>query len=1065
MSVTDRGPSAALDPTQERVVAHRDGVLVAQGAPGTGKTTVLVRHVQQRISAGLAPDHCLVIAPTRQSASRVRTAIARGLGATHTQPLARTAASLAFAVLRLAAARADEPAPRLISGAEQDAVLRELLAGHEESGTGPSWPPDLELARRTTGFRDQLRDLLMRAVEHGVGRADLEHLSRVHGRPEWACAGEVLEEYDQVTALADPGSYDPAWICTAAAGLLEGDESLRAVVHERVSFVGVDDAQELTASAARLLDVVRPAGVDSVLVGDPDAAVLGFRGAVPGAFLELGERWAGEAGPARETLGVRHGTSGAVGEVVDRVAQRIGLVGDARHRGPISGDEQGTGSVRITRSAAQEASLVARWLRHAHLVEGVPWQELSVIARSVQQQDAVRRALASGGVPVRVDRSSVPIGSDPAARPLLLALDIVTREAPGVGPGWSVDPEEALELLQSPLGGMDPVGLRRLRRSLRGAELAAGGLRRADDLVALRVNDPDLRSAAPADLPPELAPVARVGRLLDAGREAVVRGGSTPGRGEGSGQAVTGPDEIVWALWSASGLAASWSRQAAGGGALGARADRDLDAVLVLFEAAESYAERLPGAQPRSFLDSVRSAELAADTLVQGARRTEAVEVLTPHAAAGRRWRRVAVVGVQDGIWPDLRLRDTLLGAEALVSAVHGRPVAGPEAWRAAQAAVRADELRQFHVAVSRPTEGLLVTAVASTDDQPSGLLDLVEPGFRERPPAEVPPPMTLRGLVAELRRAAVRSHREGDRSTRDAAVGLLRRLAVEDVPGADPAAWWTLRETSSTAPVRPEGPVRVSPSRLQTFRDCELRWFLTSRGAETGEAFRAELGTLVHDIVAHTPDASVPELTAELDRRWDDLGLVEGWVSERAQQDARRMLERYADYVARARAAGRELVGSELDLSVLLGAADDQDRERGRDARLVGAVDRLERTSEGALVVADLKTGSTPVPKADVEQHAQLAAYQVAVTEGAFGELGSRSGGARLVQLGASGAVEQAQPPLGEADDPAHARRTIREAAAGMAGAGFTARDLERRCRRCPARFACPLQPEGASR
>ena len=91
--------------------------------------------------------------------------------------------------------------------------------------------------------------------------------------------------------------------------------------------------------------------------------------------------------------------------------------------------------------------------------------------------------------------------------------------------------------------------------------------------------------------------------------------------------------------------------------------------------------------------------------------------------------------------------------------------------------------------------------------------------------------------------------------------------------------------------------------------------------------------------------------------------------------------------------------------------------------------------------------------------------AAQVAVTEGAFGELGSRSGGARLVQLGASGAVEQAQPPLAEADDPAQARRTIREAAAGMAGAGFTARDLERRCRRCPARFACPLQPEGASR
>ncbi|WP_010147938.1 ATP-dependent helicase [Serinicoccus profundi] len=1058
-----RHGDAVDDPDQRSAIEHRGGVLLVLGAPGTGRTSVLIQHVQARLRQGLAPDRCLVIAPTRQAAGRLRAAVGHGLQATHTEPLARTAASLAFSVLRIAAARDGEPLPRLISGAEQDAVLRELLAGHEASGTGPRWPVELDQARRTDGFRGQLRDLLMRAVEHGVGREDLELLAQRHDRPEWACAGELLEEYDQVTALSEPGSYDPAWICTAAADALEVDDELRSLVHARVGFVAVDDAQELTASAARLLDAVRGPGTDALLAGDPDAAVLGFRGAVPGRFLELAERWSGTDRPSTITLRTRHGVSAAVGAVADRVAERIGVVGGAGHRRPAAGPAAGAAWVRLTRGAAQEAALVARWLRHAHLIDGVPWQELAVVARSRAQQETIRRALSSGGVPVRVDRSSVPLGSDPAVAPLLLALDVVTRGADD-DPKWSVGPDDAVELVSSPLGGLDPVGLRRLRRRLRAQELADGGRRGADELLALRLSDPDLRRQAADEVASELEPLRRVALVLQAGRDVVVDEPAVGPHLESptAGQGASGPDAILWALWSQSGLARSWARQALAGGALGARADRDLDAVLVLFAAAEAHVERRPGSRARSFLDSVRGATVAADTLVVGAQRTEAVEILTPHAAAGRRWSRVAVVGVQEGVWPDLRLRDTLLGAQALVAAIEGRPVSGTQAWRQAQAAVRSDELRQFHLAVTRARDELLVTATSSTDDQPSGLLDLVDPDFRDHPPVDVPAPMTLRGVAGELRRAAVQAQRQGDLRTRDAALDQLLRLADEGVPGADPLRWWDLRDVSSAAALRPQGPVRVSPSRLQTFLDCELRWFLTSRGAETGEAAGAALGTLVHEVVAESPDAPVADLVAELDRRWPDLGLVDGWVSDRRRADAHRMVERYTSYVRDARDAGRELVGVELDLSVSLPAGEG---EGSREARLAGAVDRLERDADGGLVVADLKTGSTPVPRADVARHAQLAAYQVAVTHGAFPDLGTTSAGARLVQLGTSGSVEQAQEPLTDSEDLDWALTTIQQAASGMAGAQFTATDLARRCRRCPARFACPLQPEGSQR
>jgi RecB family exonuclease len=675
---------------------------------------------------------------------------------------------------------------------------------------------------------------------------------------------------------------------------------------------------------------------------------------------------------------------------------------------------------------------------------------MAVIARSGAQQEAVRRALASGGVPVRVDRAGLPLGQDPAVTPLLVAFDVVTRD-PEVP--WRASAEEVVTLVTSQLGGVDPVHLRRLRRRLRAGELADGGQRSADEVLADRLSEPGLTATSPADLHPDLAPLVRVARMLEAGRAALT-GGEPAGTAE----------DVLWALWDSSGLAQAWTRQALAGGALGARADRDLDAVLVLFGAAESYVERLPGSRPRSFLDHVRSAEVAADTLVVGARTGPAVEVLTPQASAGRQWRHVAVVGVQDGVWPDLRLRDTLLGSEALVAALRGLPVAGPESVRAAQAQVRSDELRQFHVAVSRASERLLVTAVASTEDQPSSFLALVDPEHQARPAVEVQPALTLRGLVGQLRREAVSAQRAGDPARRDAAVDTLLLLAEADVNGARTDGWWDARDLSTEAPVTPEGAVRVSPSRVQTFLECPLQWFLTSRGAESGDAVRAEIGTLVHDVVAHDPGGAREQLTAELERRWPELGLRPGWVADRQLREAREMIDRYVRYVQEAQAAGRELVGTELELRVTVRP---DELSGSRDVQLAGQVDRLERDPDGNLVVLDLKTSRTKPAAAEIARHAQLGSYQVAVEEGAFDQLapGARSGGAQLVQLGSgSRATTQAQPPVTDDEDPRWARTMLLQAGEGMAGSTFPAR-VGPACRTCSARFSCPMQPEGQGR
>ena len=214
-----------LDAVQAEAVAHRGGVLRVLGGPGTGKTTTAIEVVVGRVEAGEAqPDQCLVLTSSRLAAAELRQRVTARLNRTSTEALARTHQSFGFGILRQAAALRGDPAPRLLSGPEQDVILRDLLAGHASGETsGPRWPERVLAALPTRGFRAELRDLLMRAVENGLEAADLARLGREHGREEWVAAAAVLAEYDEVTALSAPGAYDPAWILGAAAVLLDYD--------------------------------------------------------------------------------------------------------------------------------------------------------------------------------------------------------------------------------------------------------------------------------------------------------------------------------------------------------------------------------------------------------------------------------------------------------------------------------------------------------------------------------------------------------------------------------------------------------------------------------------------------------------------------------------------------------------------------------------------------------------------------------------------------------------------------------------------------------------------------
>ncbi|MFG1897044.1 ATP-dependent helicase [Micromonospora zamorensis] len=1102
------GSGWRVDPVQAEVVGHTDGPMLVLGGPGTGKTSTLVEAVAARVTEGVDPERILVLTFGRRGATalrqRIEARIAQDGHRVLREPLVRTFPAYAFGLLRRAAAERGEPSPRLLTGPEQDLIIRELLnvVGEEPEDDPVGWPTDLRPALRTRAFAGQLRDLLMRAAERGVGPVDLARLGEKLGREDWPAAARFLREYVAVLALRDVSNrgsiaYDPAELVRAATGLLRDDEELLAAERRRLTHVYLDELADTDPAQVELLSVIAGGGKSLVAFADPDSSTYAFRGADPAGVATFPHRFRTASGaPAAQVLLT---TSYRAGPGLLAAIARLGrrLRGPAAHRRlhPLPDAPPGVVEVHTFRSATSEAAWLAHTLRSAHLLDGVPWSRMAVLVRSTALQlPTLRRALHAAGVPTVVHGEDLPLHLQPAVAPLLLLLRCALEPA-------RLDEEAAVALLHSPLGGADPLAERRLRQGLRALALAGGDRRPSGELIVEALRDPteladiDRRWAEPAQA---------VAGLLATARDAAAQPGATA-------------EDVLWAVWDASGLAERWAgaiiqgRPAAGEGDLARRrraeaADRDLDAVLVLFDAAARFTDRLPGARTEVFLDHVLAQDLPADTIAPTADRGAAVRLLTAHAAKGLEWDLVAVAGVQEGIWPDLRLRGSLLGSERLVDVLAGRSAGGAAVANVVgqTSALLDEERRLFHVAISRARHRLLVSAVASAavggddhEEQPSRFLHELgptapptpppgpptpptpPPGPRTGPPSGEPsgatgedgdgepdrpgalpvtrPPraLTLPALVAELRTAITDPAAPAAR--RRAAAAELARLAAAGVPGAHPDDWWGLRGLSDDRPLVDEGkPVRVTPSAMESALRCSLRWLLERHGGSGPTSTAQGVGNLVHAAAMLAEDASADRgaLLDYVAARFDAIELAARWMAGPERERAEAMVDKLLRWLA---TNPRRLLAIEHEFAVRL---DDPNRP----VDLTGRVDRLEVDEAGRLVVIDLKTGkSTAVTGAELAEHPQLGAYQAAVEAGAFAEFGDESGGAALVQLGTSAkdAREQNQPAPGEGPAAGWATALVRRTADTMAAATFAA-VANSKCRVCPVRTSCPVSGQG---
>nr|WP_240979437.1 ATP-dependent DNA helicase [Streptomyces sp. HNM0574] len=1089
----------ALDARQRAVVDHDGGPLLVLAGPGTGKTTTLVEAVTARVRAGTDPERILVLTFSRKAAADLRHRMATrlaGTGPVATPPQATTFHAYCYALVRAhqESDRSAEPL-RLLSGPEQDLYIRELLEGQldlaHENRSGTAWPDELRACLTTRGFADEVRAVLARSRELGLGPDELGTFARRSGRPDWTAAADFLAEYLDV--IDAQGVLDYAELVHRAV-LLAEHEPTAARLRESYDAVYVDEYQDTDPSQVRLLRALaghdptgparRGAGARTLVAfGDPDQSIYAFRGADVNGILDFPHRFprpTGEPAPVEVLRTNRRSRAAllAAGRELTRRMPLTRLPADAvrAHRELTATRPGGRVEAYTYPTAGAELDNIADTLRRAHLEDDVPWGDMAVLVRAGGRTiPSVRRALTSAGVPVDVDGDDVPLRHEPAVAPLLTALKYAAGAAADTRPGNDTDApappdaETALTLLASPLGGMDATDLRRLGRALRDEQRAAGTPvpEPSDTLLARALAEP---GRLVAHDPAYARGAQQLATLLRKTRELLDGGGTA--------------EEALWLLWDGTGWPQRLERAALRGGAAGRNADRDLDAVLALFAAAARAEERGGGRGVLNFLEEVDAQDIAADTRTARAPRPDAVRLMTAHRAKGLEWRLVVVAGVQEGLWPDLRRRGSLLEADRIGRDGLAEPLP--------PGALLTEERRLFYVAVTRAAERLVVTAVqaqADDGDQPSRFL--TELGITPRAVSSRPArPLSVAALVAELRATTVDP--AATPALRTAAAQRLARLAAlrDDeghplVPAAHPQRWWGLNEpTRSEMPLRDrDRPVTLSGSALdQLARTCSLQWFLAREvKADTPATAAQGFGNVVHVLADEVASGSTPAdlsvLMERLDAVWDGLAFDAPWKSRQEKDSARAALERFLRWHVMER-DGRRAVGSEHEFDVTLDAGEHQ-------VRIRGSVDRIETDTQGRAYVVDFKTGRNKPTAADVAHHPQLAVYQLALREGAADGLfdGHRPepGGAELVhlRLGAPRrdggetlpAVQRQEPwqetgegetpPPDGPDDGAWVGDLLADAATRVLDERFTPSPGQH-CTHCTFRAACSALPEG---
>ncbi|MGH2379323.1 MAG: ATP-dependent helicase [Candidatus Limnocylindria bacterium] len=581
---------------------------------------------RERLAAGLDPEQLRAV-----SAAKGAVCVIAGAGSGKTRVLTHRAAWMA-SVEGLAAERVlavaftneavEEMRGRLRALVGAEAAAEMVLATFHAAAWRLCVRPYRALYPRPITVIYSAEDAVS-ACRRALRDAGLEDSPReVLGRIAWAKAqGIAPSELESSGAggartaavwrryralLRSAGALDFEDLLAAAVWLLSERAEVRRAVSGRFDAVLVDEYQDASPLQHRLVELIAPPGANLTVVGDDDQALFGFRGGDARSLRGFDRTF---AGARRLTLGRNYRSREAIVSAAARlIAHNPGRPAKAL-RAVSAG---GRAEFRRFADEAAEAEGVAAWIE-ARLEAGTRPEELAVLARTSRYLGRVEQLLVARRIAYRVlGRRRL---TEHAEVRDVVALVGAARV------GWH---REALARAATRVPGL---GVRTLERVFEQAEREGRSpgdlLRRPGDLER-GIAGP--RRVAAADL----------GERLRAVSETLQRGARAG---------------VVCACWRS-----GWAGELQDAAEPGAEARRERLRTLV------TLADRFDGegdGEPEAFL-----AQLALAERRDGG--TGGVTLATIHAAKGREWDRVALVGAVEGQLPHRRALEH--GEEAIAA-------------------------------------------------------------------------------------------------------------------------------------------------------------------------------------------------------------------------------------------------------------------------------------------------------------------------------------------------------------------------------------------------------------